>query len=513
MELRNENNGYSATNLEAILAVNLKLTAENSLLKQTLEHAEQTISWFKEQVKLGQHKRFAAQNESSQYIQLVFDELGEPEVKEQAKVPSTETITYTRQKKSVGRRIDTSKLPKEVVVHDLPENERHCQECGTELEKFGEERSQQLEYIPSQIKVIEHVSHKYTCRCCEKVVTAAKPEMPIAKSMATPSLIAEVIIKKYEHHLPWYRQAKIFAQNGIDIPANTIGNWFMQAGEILLPLKAALKAQLTQTHLLQADETPVTVLTKNNSAYMWAYHSHQANNRFIIFEYNASRAGKAVSDELAKYKGLLQSDGYSGYNDLRKKDEIIALGCWAHCRRYFVNTVKLAPAVGTAHEIVKLIASLYKIESKAKELKLDYVGRQKLRQNQAPPIFQKIYALLTSTAPPPKSTFGKAITYALNQWEYLIKYVDHGEAEIDNNWIENQIRPFAIGRKNWMFIGNEKAAKHAAFFYSLIQTCRLNKIDPRKYLIYVLGQTHKMRRHEVDPQTLLPQFIDRTLLT
>jgi len=155
-------------------------------------------------------------------------------------------------------------LPREVIIHDLSEAEKRCDKCGSQLEKFGEDRSEQLEYIPAQVKVIEHISPKYTCRCCEIVKTGVKPEMPIAKSMAAPSLIAEVIIRKFEYHLPWYRQSKIFTQDGLDIPANTIGNWFIEAGEVLEPLGLALKLQINNTNNLQADETPVKVLKDNH---------------------------------------------------------------------------------------------------------------------------------------------------------------------------------------------------------------------------------------------------------
>ena len=155
-------------------------------------------------------------------------------------------------------------MPREVIIHDLSEAEKRCDKCGSQLEKFGEDRSEQLEYIPAQVKVIEHISPKYTCRCCEIVKTGVKPEMPIAKSMAAPSLIAEVIIRKFEYHLPWYRQSKIFTQDGLDIPANTIGNWFIEAGEVLEPLGLALKLQINNTNNLQADETPVKVLKDNH---------------------------------------------------------------------------------------------------------------------------------------------------------------------------------------------------------------------------------------------------------
>lgn len=286
----------------------------------------------------------------------------------------------------------------------------------------------------------------------------------------------------------------------------------MQAGEILEPLNTVLKEQLNHTKILQVDETPVKILQNNIRGYMWGYHSLQPENRFIMFEYNDSRSGKVVTDNLQDYQGILQSDGYGGYNNLRAKDSIISIGCWAHCRRYFADVVKISGSSGKAHEVMKWISKLYQIESEAREQKLDFAQRKKLRQVQAPPILEKIHELLTKSIAMPKGSLGKAIAYALNHWEYLIRYVDYGEAQIDNNLIENQIRPFAVSRKNWMFIGNARAAHTAAFFYSLIHTCKLNNINPKKYLIYILYQAGKLRRNEIDPKLLLPQFIDKTLL-
>lgn len=286
----------------------------------------------------------------------------------------------------------------------------------------------------------------------------------------------------------------------------------MNAGTVLEPLKVVLRHELTQTTVLQADETTVKVLADDIKGYIWAYHSCVPENRFVVFEYNDSRGGKVVNDTLKDYQGILQSDGYSGYNGMRNKEGVIQLGCWAHCRRKFVEVVKLTNKTGTAHEMVGLIKKLYQIEEQARDDQIKFEARRELRQKAAKPILEKIYKCVTKAKPPPQSAIGKAITYTLNQWEYLNRYVDYGEAEIDNNWVENQIRPLALGRKNWLFFGNKKAADIATFFYSIIQTCKLNNIDTQKYLTYVLNQAGKMRRREVDPKNLLPQFIDKNLL-
>jgi transposase len=246
---------------------------------------------------------------------------------------------------------------------------------------------------------------------------------------------------------------------------------------------------------------------------VWCYHSCVPQNRFVLFEYNDSRSGQVVNNTLENYQGILQTDGYSGYNGMRVKEGVTNLGCFAHCRRKFVEVTKVAAKTGTAHEIVGLIGKLYGIEEKVRAEKLCFIVRKELRQKEAKPILEKIHACLIRTKPPPQSALSNAVNYALNQWSYLIRYIDYGEAEIDNNWAENQIRPFALGRRNWLFAGNKSAAETAAFFYGLIQTCKLNNINSRKYLNYVLSKAAQMRRGEIAPQSLLPQFFDKNLLS
>lgn len=503
------NFSFSEANFLNLKSNFIDLENEYVKVKDDLEQAKQKLSWYEEQIKLWKQRQYGKKSELLKSLPLpLFDELEEETKPEEA----AETITYTRKRKSIGRKIDTTKLARERCIHDLTEVEKRCSCCGQELEQIGEEISEQLEYIPAQIKVIEHVRPKYTCRKCETIKAGAKPESPIAKSMATASLVTEVIISKYEHHLPLYRRSKMFQQEGIEIPANTLGNWVMQAGEVLSPLGDALWQQIDKINVLQADETPVKVLTKDSKGYMWCFHSCEPNNRFVVFEYSDNRTGAVADQRLKNYQGILQTDGYIGYNRIRFKKDIINIGCWAHCRRKFAEIVKTTKVRGKAHEVVSYIRKLYIIEDKAKEL--SFAAREKLRQKEAKPILDKMDRWLqkSHSTTAPQSGLGKAINYALNQWPYLYKYIKHGEVEIDNNWCENQIRPFALGRKNWLFAGNTRGAKIAALLYSLIQSCKLNKINARQYLNYVLKQVHKLRRGEINPVSLLPQFIDKNLL-
>jgi len=429
------------------------------------------------------------------------------------KKPELESNKPDRKKKSCGRRIDKSKIEIETYNLDLSEADKKCMQCGNKLEPIGEDRSEQLEYITRQFILNEYIQHKYTCRCCNTIITVSKPESPIPKSMAGASLIAEIIISKCDHHLPLYRQAKIFKEEGVDIPANTLGNWLKQAGEILSPLKEALYKQIENTNLLQIDETPVKLLDRDKKGYMWCYNSFAERNKFILFEYNNTRRGEVVNNRLSNYKGCIQTDGYGGYNNLRDKSEITCFGCWAHCRRKFAEEYKTSGSK-QAKEAIDYISQLYNIEREAKEKSLSNDERKEIRQEKAKPILYELYNWLTEEEKKvlPKSIIGKAITYALRQWKYLERYVDYGEMEIDNNWVENHIRPFALGRKNWLFIGNEKAAHTISLFYSLIASCKLNEIDPRMYLTRVLNLASAMRQRKIDPTKLLPQFIDKKFL-
>jgi transposase len=489
------------------------LQSEIFSLKAHLQRANALIKIYEEQLHLEKLRKFAKHSEKTQTLNLsLFDELESDEVTATITPLDAETqqITYTRRKPKVGRRLDTSQLPRERRIHDLPESEKMCP-CGRCLEKFDEETSEQLEYIPAVLKVVEHVRLKYTCRSCETVKSQPKTESPLPKSMASASLIADVIIKKYDHHLPLYRQSMILAQEGIDIPDNTLGNWVMGAAEVLAPLGEALWQQLVSIHKLQVDETTVKLLKPEQKGYLWAYHSLPEHNRFVIFEFALSRGASVVNARLTDYEGVLQTDGYSGYNELQAKPHVVAAGCWDHARRKFTECIKINAndEQGAAGRLVKLINKLYKIERDCRSATSEH--RLHTRQTLAKPIMDSLFAEAKKVHAPPKSVLGKAVTYLLNRPEALQTYLYH-DIPISNCLIENQIRPLALGRKNWLFVGNPVSANKAALLYSLIQTCKINRINPKQYLIAVLKQVHPMRRGEVSPVTLLPQFINRDLL-
>lgn len=480
------------------------LTQRNQSLSKRIELLE-------EMLRLQKVKRFAPSSEKDAPIQTsLFDE--DDETVEVESSEERETITYTRKKPERNKPLDTSCLPREKKYIDLSDEEKRCQ-CGCAMTQFGEESREELVYQPAIMKVIEHIRPKYSCKRCETVKSAAAIEMPIPKSKAGAELLACILLNKYHYHLPFYRQSKAFdTLHQIKIPDNTLGGWAMQALEQLMPLSDALWQALNDVKYVQADETPVKLLKPDKKAYMWLYHSLTPDKQFVIFDFSLSRSSAIVDARLQGFSGLLQTDGYSGYNGQRARNDVITLGCWDHARRKFMDVVKAAGnnKSGKAGQMIKKIAKLYEIERDIKTQRPNI--RKEVRQQQVKPILDSIQTFINKINAPPSSLLGKAVTYCKNQWQELIRYVEHGDAQISNCLVENQVRPFAVGKKNWMFIGNEQSAQRAALAYSLIQSCLINNINPYHYLVYVLKQANKLRRKEINPITLLPHTIDKLLL-
>lgn len=489
------------------------------MYESKIQEFETKINWLDEQLRLLKSKHYGKSSEQQSSLQSpqmeLFDEDEEALQCESPPCndPQKESITYTRSKPDRSHKnIDTSHLPREKKVYELSEEEKSCACCNQLMVEFGEESKEEIIFIKPSMKVIEHVRKKYTCRHCDSAKMPAVIELPLSKSKASQSLVAEIILNKYRYHLPFYRQSKLFKSHGLLLADSTLAGWVMEAAERLSPLREAFYMQLVQVNVLQGDETPVKVLQPEKQGYMWVYHCYLAGKKFIVFEFSLTRSSSVVNERLKEFKGILQTDGYSGYEALRQREDIISLGCWDHARRKFADVVKAAGnnKSGKAGDMLEKIGKLYDIEREIKDLPFE--ERKVIRQEQAKPKLDAIYSFLQKINASPKTLLGQAVTYAKNQWETLIRYVDHGAAQISNAWIENQIRPFALGKRNWLFVGNEVSAQKAALLYSLIQSCELNNIDPRAYLEYVLQQVHRLRRKEVDPMTLLPNTIDQKLL-
>lgn len=468
-------------------------------LREKVSILEEEITRLKALLKLQQERQFGKKSEVSPT----------PDNGQASGV--THVSSHVRRKKC-GRQLDTSLLPRHTVIHDLPESEKICKCCHLPLHHIGQDVSEQLEIIPSRYCVIEHIRMKYGCRPCDSIVMAPKPPAPIPKAIAGASLLTDIILGKYQYHLPLYRQSKIMKSYGLDIPDNTLGNWVMQSGDGLLKVYDALWVILKNRYL-QVDETPVKVLETNKKGYVWTYYAPHvgAGKGLVVFEFSETRGGTVALERLKPFTGLLQTDAYAGYVELCKREGIVGLGCFSHARRKFSEVVKVTgDRQGIGAEMIERMKPLYALEARMREMRVTFYTRKRLRQKIARPIIKDIYKWLRSLLPtiPPKSQLANAISYTLNQWPRLVAYCRHGMAEIDTNNVENKIRDIALGKKNWLFIGNKNSGKMHALFYSLVMSAVLNSLNPRVYIHYLLTKIHELRRGEIDPLTLLPDRID-----
>jgi transposase len=467
-----------------------------------------------EEIALAKQQRFSPSSEKNILQSDLFDEVGSElpaEVEEQLD-DVIEVSSHVRKKHPVRRPLP-KEFAREVVMHDIAETEKICH-CGAPLVRIGEEITEQLKYIPAQLSVIQHVRPKYACKPCqENVKIAPMPLLLLPKSIATPELVAHTIIAKYCDHLPLYRQEAIWQRLEIDMPRSSLCGWLMKTAQLCEPLVKLLQAQIISYDYVQADETTVQVLAEvgrdnTTNSFMWCYRSG-GDKTSIVFDYQETRGGYHAQAFLAGFKGFLQTDAFSGYNFAQDIKDIIQVGCMAHARRPFAELVKLATTSGLAHEAIKFIKKLYGIEKKARENNLSMQARHILRNSEALSILDAFKKWLDFHLPktPEQSKIGKAIRYCLLHWEKLTNYLRDGRIEIDNNAIENVIRPFALSRKNWLFSGSPRGAKAGAIFFSLIETCKANQIEPYKYFCAML---HKIRfsKTEEDYKKLLPQFIE-----
>lgn len=428
--------------------------------------------------------------ENQQYN--LFDEADLPKNVD-AVTKENEEITiasYTRKK--TGRKPLPKDLPRKQVIHDLPESEKIC-ECGCQLTHITDEKSEQLEIIPAEIYVIENIRRKYACKSCELTIKTAKmPAQIIPKSIATPSLLAHVAVAKVDDHLPLYRQEEIFQRNGIDIPRMTLSLWMIKLGEATQPLINLMQDIINDYDIAYADETPVQVLKEKNrkasqKSFMWVFTGGAPDKRCYLYHYAQCRAASVPYYILENFQGYLHSDGYSAYQALFVTKPIKGVACFAHVRRKFVEITKVTTENGLAHEAVGIIAKLYAIEKFVKEENFSSDKIKQHRLEKATPILDELHQwlCLNKTKVPPKSPIGKAIDYALRRWPYLTTYLQDGRLEIDNNRTERAIKPFAVGRKNWLFAGNEKGATATAHLYSLIETAKAHGLNPFEYLRFI----------------------------
>ena len=379
-------------------------------------------------------------------------------------------------------------FPRREIRHE-PEDTQ-CS-CGCSLERMGEDVSEKLDYTPGVFEVERHIRGKWVCRRCERLIQAPVSAHIIDKGIPTAGLLAQVLIAKYLDHAPLYRQESIFGRAGLALPRSTLAQWVGACGVRLQPLVEAMKAQLLTRPVLHADETPVPMLKpglgRTHRAYLWSYSTSEYDElQTVIYDFAESRAGVHAREFLGNWSGKLICDDFSGYKALFERG-VIEIGCMAHARRK-LHDLYANHRSDIAGEGLRFFSALYEIEREGREQQLDSDGRRQLRQQRAKPIAEALRQWLVRQRGqvPDGSATAKAIEYSLGRWAALIRYLEDGELPIDNNHIENRIRPVALGRGNWLFAGSLRAGQRAANIMSLIQSAKLNGHDPYRYLKDVL---------------------------
>jgi transposase len=381
-------------------------------------------------------------------------------------------------------------LPRVQIQHE-PDN-TVC-ECGCQMRRIGEDVAEKLDYVPGTFQVEQHVRGKWVCTACETIVQAPVPPHVINKGIPTAGLLAQILVAKYAHHMPLYRQEEIYTRAGVPIPRSSMAEWVGACGVKLQPLADALKALLLKRSVLHADETPMPTLRpglkKTHRSYLWAYGTTAYDpDPVVIYDFAVGRSGEHARTFLGEWRGKLVCDDFSGYKALFEGDRpATEVGCAAHARRKFHELYENHQSQ-IAGEALEYYGALYDVERKAKELGLDADARAALRQAEAVPVSEGLHQWLTKRLleVAPGSATAKAIKYSLGRWVALTRYLADGELPIDNNWLENRIRPLALGRASWLFAGSDRAGRRAAVVMTLIQTARLHDLDPYVYMRDVL---------------------------
>ena len=441
-------------------------------------------------------------SERIEQLELIVDEL-----ETNAGAPTLSTTSRLPPARKPARKPLPTHLPRESVIH-APE--ATCPDCGTTMKRIGEDVAEMLEYVPARFKVIRHVRPKLSCGCCQRIVQVPAPIRPIDRGLPGPGLLAHVAVSKFADALPLYRQAQIYAREGVDLERSTLADWLGGVAHLVQPLVDALGRYVLAANKLHADDTPVPVLQPGRgvtkTGRLWTYvrddrPAGSADAPAVWFQYSPDRKGERPLTHLKPFAGILQADGYAGFERLYARGDVIEAACWAHVRRKFydIYTANDSPIAAAA---LTRIGTLYAVET---DLRGRPPGARKAgRQARAGPLLEELHEWLQATlgTVSKKSELAVAIRYALTRWTALTRYRDDGGIEIDNNAAERSLRAVAIGRKNYLFAGSDAGGERAAAFYSLIGTAKLNGLDPEGYLRAVLERIAEHPINRVDE--LLP---------
>ena len=471
------------------------------------------VNWWQAQWRLLTHHRFGASQERSDQIQLhLFNEAevladDDPDPGDAAE---DTVITYRRKKQRGQRELDLADLPVVRILHELPEAEQQCPAGHGLMHIMSEDVQRELDFVPEQLRVVEHVKMVYSCRTCERealtvpIVTAPAPPRLYPSRLLSASVLAEIVHRKYVLGVPLYRQEQDWARRGVWVSRQTMANWVLVgADQWLTPLWDVLHQELVRRSILQADETTLQVIhepgrTPNQQSYLWLYRTGEVPGDawgedgapIVLYDYQPSRSGAHPQAFLTGFHGYLQVDGYSGYHGL---EGVTLVGCWAHARRKFQEALEGLPA--QARDGPNLIRQgldfcnrLFAVERDIRAL--SPAQRTQARRARSRPILAAFLRWLRAQRRVilPKSLLGTAVTYCLNQWQPLTTFLQDGRLTIDNNRAERSIKPFVIGRKNWLFANTAKGARASAVIYSIVETAKENGLNPRAYLQYLLEQ-------------------------
>jgi len=480
-------------------------------------------SFLEEQLQLLRNKIFGRRSEQFSDEELkqasLFNEVElAPPPAEQPE--ATVEVAAHRRAKS-GRKPLPADLPREEVVHDIPEEEKKCSCCGAPLVRIGQETAEKLDIVPARMKVIRHIRPKYACKECEgaqsehPVKIAPVPAQIIEKGIATPGLLAFILVGKFCDAIPFYRQEKQFARIGVELSRVDFCHWAAEAALKCDPLIEIFLEQIRAGPVIQMDETRVQVMNELGRAdttlsYMWVMRGGPSETPLLLFRYHPSRSASIPLQYLSDYKGFLQTDGYEGYSEVGSLPGIIHVGCFAHVRRKFDEAAKAGKNAGSAHEAMGRIGKIYRIERDLREQRLSPEEFVVERRAQVLPILQDFKQWLDTKMlqVPPSLLLGKAINYAIGEWPKLLGYLDSPHLTPDTNLVENAIRPFVIGRRNWLFSGSPRGAHASSTLYSLIETARANGVEPYRYLRYLFTKLPLAQSRE-DYLALTPQYLDQ----
>lgn len=506
---------------QMVADLQLKLVESEKKHQEHIKSKDLLISSLHQQLFVLKNAKFGRKSEKldeDKQLDLGFDEaelLSSQEIEPDEVI---ETKTVVVKKKKPGRKLLPTTMPYIEHVYDISEADKQCT-CGCALTHIGNETSEQLDVLPQVTYRVINIRKKYACKSCEDtIVTAKLPQQPFPKSIATAGLVAAVIDAKFNRHLPLYRQEDMFKSMGAEMSRTNLGNWVVKAAELLKPIVDKMVEQIKKYDVAYADETVLQVLNEQgklstSTSYMWLFGGGPPEKRCFVYQYHSSRQEAIAKQFFDSFEGYLHADCYGAYVNL-DKSRIKHVACMAHARRYFIDIVKATKnKPGIAKSAVEWFAKLYAIEKKLKE---DHASTEQIKQarmTETKPILNefKQWLLAQQKTVLPKSPLGKALFYSIKHWDSLTQYINDGRLEIDNNRSEPAIKPFVIGRKNWLFNTSTKGADASSVLFSLLQTCKEHDMDVFAYFKYALESVAKCN-NEQDIQFLLPYNVNPELL-